>query len=492
MARNGFGKHATQVNTSSYPDDDTSPVGSNEWNEAPSQAGMLGFTPTTATLTISGGVITPTDSVHVIAAESSTSDDIDEIALTNTNEYDLLYLFADTGDTITLKHRGQNNTLANNEIECVSGDDEVLSTTKPTILIRKGNNWYGYGGGSVGAGSITTAKLADDAVTSAKIGDNAVNGTHIALTGDQTGDIMYYDGTNYVRLPKGSADEVLQISSSNIPEWGTVSATEIAANAVGASELADDAVDTAAIAADAVTGAKIADDAINSEHYTDASIDTAHIADSQVTADKLASNAITTVKITDANVTLAKLAADAVDGTKIADDAINSEHYTDGSVDLAHLSADSVDGTKIADDAINSEHYTDASIDTAHIADDQVTLAKMAGLARGKIIYGDTSGNPAALTIGGNGLALKSDGTDLVWGTAGGGATDTHAYTNQSSTSYAGTGSTGTGINLNTLVSSEASGAGEREIFIKKIDANNEGVFAIIHKNGKAVEVQIA
>ncbi len=34
-------------------------------------------------------------------------------------------------------------------------------------------------------------------------------------------------------------------------------------------------------------------------------------------------------------------------------------------------------------------------IDTAHIADDQVTLAKMAGLARGKLIYGDSSGNPA-------------------------------------------------------------------------------------------------
>ena len=74
MARNGFGKHATQVNTSSYPDDGTSPVGSNEWNEAPSQAGMLGFTPTTATLTISSGVITPTDSVHIVAAESGTSD----------------------------------------------------------------------------------------------------------------------------------------------------------------------------------------------------------------------------------------------------------------------------------------------------------------------------------------------------------------------------------------------------------------------------------
>ena len=32
-----------------------------------------------------------------------------------------------------------------------------------------------------------------------------------------------------------------------------------------------------------------------------------------------------------------------------------------------------------------------------YLADDSVTLDKMAGLARGKIIYGDASGNPAAL-----------------------------------------------------------------------------------------------
>jgi len=70
----------------------------------------------------------------------------------------------------------------------------------------------------------------------------------------------------------------------------------------------------------------------------------------------------------------------------------------------------------IANDAIDSQHYADGSIDTAHIADDQVTLAKMAGLARGKIIYGDSSGNPAALALGSNGQVLKSDGTDISWG----------------------------------------------------------------------------
>ena len=79
------------------------------------------------------------------------------------------------------------------------------------------------------------------------------------------------------------------------------------------------------------------------------------------------------------------------------------------------IAADSITGAKIADNAIDSEHYTDGSIDTAHLADDQVTLAKMAGLARGKIIIGDASGNPSALAIGSNGYVLKSDGTDIAW-----------------------------------------------------------------------------
>ena len=47
----------------------------------------------------------------------------------------------------------------------------------------------------------------------------------------------------------------------------------------------------------------------------------------------------------------------------------------------------------------------------------------MAGLARGKIIYGDSSGNPAALTVGSSGQTLVSDGTDISWGEAAAGAT---------------------------------------------------------------------
>ena len=383
MARKALYKHATQVDTTAYPDDGSSPVGSNEWNADPDAQGMLGFTPANATRTISSGVVTPTDSVHVIAAESGTSDDLDKLAIANTSEYDLIYLFADTGDTITLKNTS--SPSADGQIKTVSDADETLSTTKPSILIRKGAHWYGYGGGSVGAGSITTAKLANDAV----------------------------DGT------------------------------------------------------------KIADDAINSEHYVDASIDTAHIADDQVTQAKIAAGAVGTTE----------LAADAVDGTKIADDAINSEHYTDGSIDTAHIADDQVTQAKIAAGAVGS----------TELADDGVTLAKMAGLARGKIIYGDASGNPEALTIGTNGQALKSDGTDLVWGTAGGGNPT-------SDVNYSGVYDVQDLQKLYLEVQSSSfdtdsthneDRTGEKQLYIRTIDSNNEGLFVKLKKNGSSQFVQV-
>ena len=93
-----------------------------------------------------------------------------------------------------------------------------------------------------------------------------------------------------------------------------------------------------------------------------------------------------------------------------------------GAIAHAKLANDAVDGDNIADDSVNSEHYVDGSIDTAHIADNQVTLAKMAGIARGKIIYGDSSGNPAVLAPGTADQVLTSDGTDIAWGTAAAGA----------------------------------------------------------------------
>ena len=51
------------------------------------------------------------------------------------------------------------------------------------------------------------------------IAANSVDGTHIALGSDAAGDIMYYNGTNYVRLAKGNEDQLLTMGGSNAPTW---------------------------------------------------------------------------------------------------------------------------------------------------------------------------------------------------------------------------------------------------------------------------------
>ena len=52
------------------------------------------------------------------------------------------------------------------------------------------------------------------------------------------------------------------------------------------------------------------------------------------------------------------------------------------------------------------------AVTTAKIADDAVTLAKMAGLAKGNIIYGDASGDPASVNLGAVDANLVGDS---VW-----------------------------------------------------------------------------
>ena len=339
MARKALYKHATQVNTSSYPDDGSSPVGSNEWNADPDAQGMLGFTPANSTITIASGVATITDSICVIAAESSTSDTLDKLAITNTNQYDLVYLFADTGDTITVTNTS--SPSADGHIKTISGANETLSTPVPTILIRKGNYWYGYGGGVVNAVS--------------DIGD-------VTITSNSSGEILKWNGSAWV--------------NNTLTEAGIV----------------DGSLGTPT----ALVGTNISGTASN------------------LTAGTVTTNANLTGEVTSSG---------------------NASTIADNIVDEANL---------------------------------KVSNAPTNGL-----FLQAQSGNTGGLT----------------WASAGGGATLFHNFANSTTTSYAG--QTGESQTLGTAVGSLASGSGDRDVYIRKIDTNNEGVFTVIHKNGALVEVQI-
>jgi hypothetical protein len=83
--------------------------------------------------------------------------------------------------------------------------------------------------GSSAAGTIdlgtngTIADLAvggipDGTIDSDAIAANAVTGNKIAMGSDAAGDIMYYNGTDYIRLAKGTDGQVLTLASG-VPSW---------------------------------------------------------------------------------------------------------------------------------------------------------------------------------------------------------------------------------------------------------------------------------
>ena len=146
MPRIAYGRNKTQVDLSLYPDNNSYPIGTGEWNQDPEDAGILGFTKQSVTL--SNNTFAPIATLVELTGETAT-DDIDSIGVTNTNEYDLLYILSASGQTLTLKHN--NNSGGAGEIVLLGTVDKAVSTTVPTILIRDDSSgvakWYEWGGG---------------------------------------------------------------------------------------------------------------------------------------------------------------------------------------------------------------------------------------------------------------------------------------------------------------------------------------------------------
>jgi len=111
------------------------------------------------------------------------------------------------------------------------------------------------------------------------------------------------------------------------------------------------------------------------------------------------------------------IADNAITAVKIAENAITSRELAANTIALANISDNAIDGTKIASNSILTRHIDDNQITADQIANDSIGIAQLAGIARGKIIVGDASGDPSLLAAGSNGQVLKSDGTDIAWGT---------------------------------------------------------------------------
>ena len=72
-----------------------------------------------------------------------------------------------------------------------------------------------------------TSGLAADSVGASQIAVNSVAGTKIAMGSDAAGDILYYNGTDYVRLGKGTSGHFLKIGAS-APSWASAGGLTLA------------------------------------------------------------------------------------------------------------------------------------------------------------------------------------------------------------------------------------------------------------------------
>ena len=73
------------------------------------------------------------------------------------------------------------------------------------------------------ADSVDSDQYVDGSIDTIHIANNAVTGAKIAMTSDAQGDVMYYNGTDYVRLAPGTSGQFLKtLGASANPAWGTV------------------------------------------------------------------------------------------------------------------------------------------------------------------------------------------------------------------------------------------------------------------------------
>ena len=129
----------------------------------------------------------------------------------------------------------------------------------------------------------------------------------------------------------------------------------------------------------------------------------------------------------------------------LAENTISALKLAENIVSTRELTANGVTSAQIAQNSILTRHIDDNQITGDQIADNAVGTDQLAGIARGKIIIGNASGNPALLSLGSNGYVLKSDGSDIAWAADA----DTAALTSEEVQDIAGamfTGNTETGI----------------------------------------------
>jgi len=215
------------------------------------------------------------------------------------------------------------------------------------------------------AGTIPGSAIVGDSITAAQIAANAVGAAELA------------DGAVDTAALQAKAVTAAQIADD------TITAAQIAANAVTASELADGAVDTAALVDGAVTQLKLAADSVGAAQIQANAVTALELADGAVDTAAIVDLAVTSAKIANDAVTAAQIATGAVGATELAAGAVGTAALADGAVTAAKIANDSITAAQIAPDAVGASELADNAVDTGAIADGAVTSPKIGAGAVG-------------------------------------------------------------------------------------------------------------
>jgi len=252
-------------------------------------------------------------------------------------------------------------------------------------------------------GQIVGTQITDDSITSSKIAANAITASEIAAGAVVAGKIA----ANAVTASEIAANAVVagKIAAD------AVTANEIAANAITASEIAAGAVTAGKIAADAVTANEIAANSITSSEIAANAVIAGKIAADAVTANEIAANAVTASEIAAGAVVAGKIAADAVTATEIAAGAITTAKIAANAVTANEIAANTITAAKIAAGTITGNEIAANTITAADIAASTITATEIAAatITGAKIAAGTiAAGNIAANTITASEIAANT------------------------------------------------------------------------------------
>jgi len=452
MART-FGKGYGRNNVVATGSDSGDQVSVNAWNDDKDAGGMLGFT--SSTKTIASGKITPVDTVTIVAAEAGTADNLDLITYSDTMENDIFYLFADTGDTITVRH---NQTPASGEAAIIttSAASVVLSETIPLVLQRRGTTLYQIienSISSVTAGSTTT--FTDKSID---LTDNTLTGTSAELKtaiSDETGSGALVFATSPTLItpvlgtPASGALTNCSFPTLNQSTTGNADTATTSTNVT----VADESTDTSCnvLFTTAATGDLPPKSGTNLTFNSNTGILTATGFAGPLTGN-VTGNASGSSGSTTGNAA-----------------TVTTNANLTGGVTSVGNAATVVTNANLTGDVTSTGNAT--TLGTVAVAKGGTNTTSY---ATGDILYASASTTLAKLAVGSNTHVLTLAGGVPTWAAPSGGG----AHTQQQWTVYT------------THTPTAAVADTSAYMFTRKIDTNNDGLYITLWKNGASQEVK--